>query len=233
MEDCPDPSNNANFRDWIKYQKTSWRRIRQNFKENKQIVNTTALTKTNAGLSNFMRNMDDVVLNSNWHIISIQQQSNDSGIMKAWVQTESSTMFSIKLRIPRIIYINSKTESSDKDFRKVNNKILPRNRKLYNLYEWETTEELFQEKFHSITYNHLLSNNIEGIYETKMPLKFRAINELGCLIRPRKNKIPKNEQALGRVYSINELDIKSYSMQDSPYLPAHSFEKIYLLHFSH
>jgi hypothetical protein len=52
-------------------------------------------------------------------------------------------MFPIKLRIPRIIYINSKTESTDKDFRKVNNKILPRNRKLFNLYEWETTEEIF------------------------------------------------------------------------------------------
>lgn len=79
----------------------------------------------------------------------------------------------------------------------------------------------------------MLSNNIEGIYETKMPLKFRAINELGCLIRPRKNKIPKNEQALGRIYSLNELEVKSYSMQDSPYLPSHSFEKIYLLHFNH
>lgn len=106
-------------------------------------MNTATLAKTNVGLSNFMRNMDDVVLNSNWHIISIQQQSNDSGVMKAWVSTENSTMFPIKLRIPRIIYINSKTESTDKDFRKVNNKILPRNRKLFNLYEWETTEEIF------------------------------------------------------------------------------------------
>jgi len=28
MQDCPDPSNNANFSEWIKYQKNSWRRIR-------------------------------------------------------------------------------------------------------------------------------------------------------------------------------------------------------------
>ena len=65
-----------------------------------------------------------------------------------------------------------------------------------------------------------------------MPLKFRAINELGCLIKPRKNKIPKNEQALGRIYSLSELEVKSH-LQDSSYLPSYSFEKIYLLHFNH
>ena len=138
-------------------------------------------------------------------------------------------MFAIKLRIPRIIYINSKVESDDKDFIKVG-KLLPRNRKVHNLYKWETSEDTFQEKFHSITYNHLLSSNIEGIYETKMPLKFRAINELGCLIKPRKNKIQKHEQALGRIYSIDELEMKNHTMNSSPYLPSGSFEKLYLLH---
>lgn len=112
--------------------------------------------------------------------------------MKVWVYA-ASEILPLKIRIPRIIYINSKTESKDKDFRRTNNKILPRNRKLHNLYEWETTEETFQEKFHSITYNHLLSSSVEGIYETQMPLAFRAINELGCLIRPRKQLIPRNE----------------------------------------
>lgn len=52
-------------------------------------------------------------------------------------------MFTVKVRIPRTIYINSKIENNDADFRKVNNKILPRNRKIYNLYEWETLEEDF------------------------------------------------------------------------------------------
>lgn len=113
--------------------------------------------------------------------------------MKVWAATDRNEMFPIKLNIPRIIYINSKKESEDKSFRKVNNKILPRNRQTYNLYEWETTEEVYMEKFHNISYEYLLNNNIEGIYETKMPLKFRAVYELGCMLKPRKNKIPPHE----------------------------------------
>jgi hypothetical protein len=153
-----------------------------------------------------MRNKNDVILNSNWHVVSIEETS-EVGVMKLWAATDKSDMFPIKLKIPRIIYINSKVASDDKSFRKVNNKILPRNRQTYHLYEWETTEELYLEKFHNISYNYLLNNNIEGIYETKMPLKFRAVYELGCMLKPRKNKIPPHEQAQGRIYSINELEM--------------------------
>ena len=52
-----------------------------------------------------------------------------------------------------------------------------------------------------------------------MPLKFRAIYELGCVIRPRKSKIPTNEQAQGRVYSIDELEIiKQNQLIENPYM---------------
>ena len=139
-----------------------------------------------------MRNKNEIILNSSWDVISIEETS-ETGVMKVWAATERGEMFPIKLNIPRIIYINSKKESEDKSFRKVNNKILPRNRQTYNLYEWETTEEVYMEKFHNISYEYLLNNNIEGIYETKMPLKFRAVYELGCMLKPRKNKIPPHE----------------------------------------
>jgi hypothetical protein len=42
-----------------------------------------------------------------------------------------------------------------------------------------------------------------------MPLIFKAVMELGCLVRPR--TIPKNEQALGRTYKISELEVKHSS----------------------
>jgi hypothetical protein len=70
------------------------------------------------GLGAYIRNMDEVILNSNWHVVSIES-TNDLGIMKLWTITENSNMFSIRLRVPRTIYINSKIESQDKDFRKV------------------------------------------------------------------------------------------------------------------
>ena len=67
-----------------------------------------------------------------------------------------------------------------------------------------------------------------------MPLKFRAIFELGCVIRPRKNKIPSNEQAQGRVYSIPELEIiKQNQLIENPYMQSGTYEKIYLIHHNH
>ena len=74
----------------------------------------------------------------------------------------------------------------------------------------------------------MLNPNVEGIYETKTPLKFRAINELGCLIKPKKSKIPRHEQALGRIYSLDELEV--LTGHNSPYLPSGSYERLYLLH---
>lgn len=52
----------------------------------------------------------------------------------------------------------------------------------------------------------MLNQNIEGIYETKVPAKFRALIELGAIVRPKKSLIPRNEQALGRTYKLKELE---------------------------
>ena len=117
-------------------------------------------------------------------------------------------MFHVKLRIPRTIYINSRVVCEDPEFKRVQ-KTLPRNRHVYNLYEWERDEEAFQSKYHDLSYKHLLNHNVDGVYETKMPLLFRAVMELGCLVKPKSSEIPRSEQALGRVYKVGELEVKA------------------------
>jgi DNA polymerase epsilon subunit 1 len=101
-------------------------------------------------------------------------------------------MFNVKLRINRTIYINSKVVCNEAEFKKVN-KLLPRGRKTYHLYEWEKSEDVFIEKFHNINYHHLLNHTVEGVYETKMPLLFRALMDLGCMVKPRYSVIPRTE----------------------------------------
>ena len=82
---------------------------------------------------------------------------------------------------------------------------MPRNRKIYNLYQWDTTEQHFIDKFNTIKYKNLLHNNIEGVYETKVPPNFRALLELGSVLKPRKNMISQRDQVLGRKYNFREL----------------------------
>lgn len=103
----------------------------------------------NKALSNFMRLQDDTVLNSRWHIMQIEQ-TYEPGELRVWALTEQGNMFSVKLSVPKTIYINSKVASSGlTDFRKVQ-KTLPRNRKQLILYEWESPEGKFIEKYYNI-----------------------------------------------------------------------------------
>ena len=113
----------------------------------KKIVDKKIGLKTNA-LTNFIRSVDDTVLNTNWHIVQIEQ-SFQPGILKVWALNKQGTMFNVKLQVGRKVYINSKITNMDPEFKKVQ-KELPRNRNAHNLYEWETTEENFQHKFNNI-----------------------------------------------------------------------------------
>lgn len=191
VEDCPLPEDN--FGDWLMFQKRNWRRIRKDLKTEKKVAQRGAAGPRlgtglgmNKALSNFMRLQDDTVLNSNWHIMQIEP-TFEPGELRVWALTEQGNMFSVKLSVPKTIYINSKVATEAlSDFRKVQ-KTLPRDRKSHMLYEWESPEEKFIEKYHNIKQQHLLNQNIEGIYETKVPAKFRALIELGAIVRPKKS----------------------------------------------
>jgi hypothetical protein len=39
IEDCPSPEEN--FGDWLKYQKTNWRKIRKTIKDDKKVIKDT------------------------------------------------------------------------------------------------------------------------------------------------------------------------------------------------
>ena len=76
----------------------------------------------------------------------------------------------------------------------------------------------------------MTNNTVEGIYETKVPPKFRSLIELGAIVKPKKKMIPRQEQALGRMYKIGELENKPPVGSDQQYLPAECYERVFLLH---
>lgn len=49
------------------------------------------------------------------------------------------------------------------------------------------SEEEFRRKFSAIESKYLVNSAIEGVYETKTPLRFRAISEISCMLRPKRN----------------------------------------------
>lgn len=71
--------------------------------------------KQSQALTNFMRNMDDTVLNSIWHIVQIEQ-TFEPGILKLWALTSHGMMFNVRLQVGRTVYINSKVTCQDSEF---------------------------------------------------------------------------------------------------------------------
>lgn len=56
-------------------------------KDDKKVIRDADKNK-HQGLVSFIRNMDDVVLKSNWHIVQIQE-TFEPGIMRVWAMTEA------------------------------------------------------------------------------------------------------------------------------------------------
>ena len=59
--------------------------------------------------------------------------------------------------MPRTIYINSRVTSSDPKFKRVTNKLLPRDRPVHQLYEWQVSEDEFRQKFAAIESKYLVN----------------------------------------------------------------------------
>jgi hypothetical protein len=66
IEECPSPEDD--FGQWLKYQKSNWRKIRKLMKDEKKVIPQSERLK-HQGIVSFIRNMDEVVLKSNWHIV--------------------------------------------------------------------------------------------------------------------------------------------------------------------
>jgi hypothetical protein len=100
MEKCPSP--NSDFGEWLGYQKSNWRSIRQQMKQNKRLatVKQSTAQKQSAALTNFIRNMDETVLNSVWHVLQVES-TFEPGILRLWALTKEGSMFSVRLQVSR------------------------------------------------------------------------------------------------------------------------------------
>jgi len=175
-----------------------------------------------------MKNFDQVFLKSTLQILHVQQTATP-GILKLWVRLPTNLMYPINLKINRRFYINSRviqpsaTEVS---------KILPRQKasNKFHLYEIEQDEENFQNKLDDLMNDHLSNADIDGVYETQVPLDYRVILDLGSVIRPIYKNINTSESALNRIYNLNELATVKIDSFRNPF--KNNINKVLLYHSS-
>lgn len=151
-------------------------------------------------------------------------ETNEPGLFKVWALVEKE-LHQIKLTVPRIFYVNQRTQREEESgvLYKKANRILPRSRPGYHLYEYTVPEAQYREHSQELT-SDLSSPDIEGIYETQVSLEFRILLRLGCICtvdRAVANRLTKEGMKDIDSFSLEQLNFKSIEYQ--PYLQKVSY----------
>ncbi|XP_040208047.1 DNA polymerase epsilon catalytic subunit A [Rana temporaria] len=224
---------------WLRYHKKKWElqaRQRKERQKKRRLEDGEAAPGAGgivretqaAGLGNFLRRTARSILDMPWQIVQIGE-SSQPGIFRLWAVI-GSDLHCIKINIPRIFYVNQRVPKTEEGavYRKVN-RILPRSNPVYHLYEYSVPEDMYQEHINEINAD-LSAPDIEGVYETQVPLLLRAVVQLGCVCMVNKQMV---RHYSGRETDTFELDcLEMKSLAQYSYLEPGSIRHIYLYHNS-
>lgn len=189
----------SSFNTWLEHRKTVWR---SNRKERRRYANSNRRGEIPLGFSseeNFdpqarkkPMGVSDLIENASlqanygtWQVIELQL-SDVPGEFIVWAMTSKGHLQRLTVVVPRTIYINYKAGGSDDVVLQLGGKrikrSLPHDRQCFNLYEVTLPEKKFIHHEKAMTI-FMSDPFIEGVYESKVPLWFRAVLRMGCLTR--------------------------------------------------
>ncbi|XP_020701921.2 DNA polymerase epsilon catalytic subunit A isoform X1 [Dendrobium catenatum] len=211
---------NVDYQGWLAIKKRKWKTTLEKRKkrrlvgmnESHQSAAATKLpvssvsykhTREKNGLNSFFRKNELALLKSHWQVIQFVS-STKPGFFLAWIVVDG-VMLKINLDVPRIFYLNSKAPVTEEFPGRRVNKILPHSRPTFNLIEVVIDEEQFRAESKKLA-SHLADPEVEGIYETKVPLEFNAVLQIGCVCQVDKVAKARNAQDS---WNLTELHMKT------------------------
>uniref|UniRef100_A0A4W3JDP1 DNA polymerase epsilon catalytic subunit n=1 Tax=Callorhinchus milii TaxID=7868 RepID=A0A4W3JDP1_CALMI len=220
---------------WLRYHKKKWelqarqrkeRRKRRKLDGGEAAIGRPIRDGPATSLSSFLRRTARTILDMPWQIVQIAETSHP-GLFKLWAVV-GSDLHCIKLNIPRLFYVNQRIPKAEDGavFKKVS-RILPRSNIVYNLYEYAVPEDMYQEHINEINAD-LSAPDIEGVYETQVPLLYRALVQLGCVCMVSRQL---SRHLIGRekdTFDLEQLEMRS--LAQFSYLEPGSVRHIYLYH---
>ena len=216
--------NTAGYPDWLAYNKKKWKIQRAARARDRAmgISNMTSRSKR-ADLGGFFARQAMSVTRKHWEIIQITE-TNAPGVMRVWALVNGD-LHCMKINAYRRFFVNMRVPDTTGARRRVN-RALPRARPCLNLYEFVLTEKEYQDNQRQFS-SYFAHPDVEGVYETQVPLLWRAIVELGCVasINP---KVAAKRGSLNEEFTLPDFDFKTTAECD--YLENDSFQRIYLHH---
>ncbi|KAJ3022675.1 UNVERIFIED_CONTAM: DNA polymerase epsilon catalytic subunit [Siphonaria sp. JEL0065] len=227
----PDPSEN--YAAWLKFQKLKWRKMRME-KAREMTMNVglsrNLLSRPNmSSTENFFLRQTRSILHQPWQILQISG-TDLPGEFNVWALI-GDAMHTVKLQIPRVLYINSRVPQPEdlglNGFRmERRQKTLPRSHVCLNLYELSMSETFYKE--HTDVFARLFSHHdVEGVYETQIPLLFRGLINLGCSASVNSARV---QTGRGLEAGFELEDLKHLSFSKVPYLKDANLKVLYLYH---
>jgi DNA polymerase epsilon subunit 1 len=216
------------FMIWLQYHKKKWQIQKTKRRERQDPKGTLSfLERPSAGnMSSFLRQKNHALAKLPWQLIQLVESSTP-GRFVMWVLVDGD-LHQLSLNIPRMFYVNSRTpkelENDTTTLRGVS-KILPRATPVFNLYEYSVPEPIFREHSGELV-TQLSSPDIEGVYESNIPLVFRGIVSLGCVCSVNKQSMKDVINGTIDDYKLTQLDYKTVAQ--FPYLEDGSLKLIYL-----
>ncbi|KAF7823259.1 DNA polymerase epsilon catalytic subunit A-like [Senna tora] len=193
----------VDYQGWLQTKKRKWKEIIARRKKRRLSNKIDHETQGRSNVDSYFRRHEVVLTRSHWQIIQLIQ-SSQIGQFLAWVVVDG-VMLKIPVSVPRVFYLNSRSPINDQFPGKRVNKTLPHGRHNYNLYEVTTNEVQFKETKKKLA-DLLGDPDVEGIYETKVPLEFKAIVQLGCVCKVDKTA---KKRSLQEPWSLGELHMKT------------------------
>lgn len=128
-------------------------------------------------LQMFSQKIDHRIKTSIWNIQKVSL-TPELGVLSLWIVIDGIYQVIKKVQINRKIYVNSLIAESSGSIKQIK-KRLPREKTVYFLYEYVLEEERYRQMLGNIS-QYLTNPEIEGVYETNIPLPFRSIVSIGA-----------------------------------------------------
>ena len=182
-------------------------------------------------LSGFYQSRHHSMLNRYWEVLSIVE-TKTPGKFRVWAILEDGSQHVLSLIVPRIVYLNYRASDAQISGPTLVRK-MPFGKPLHHLVEEVLDEEVFQNGLKDEGFGNDESL-CEGMYESQVPLHFRAIMEVGCVcsVNRRSGGFREKVRAGQRPDVINLEDIKFESTTACPYLPARKVVRKIFIYYS-
>ncbi len=230
-EIAPDPT--VDYPGWIRVMRRKWRKERAD-RLRAGGAAAAGVAPRNAGTgTSMLQNQTFGMTGNQWDVIQVSP-TNRPGEFRLWLAIGSSFQV-VRLRIPRIFYLNLKSVPPEGTFEVMYETIpivrtLPRGQAVRHLFRITVDENLYTSA--ESHFSNLINNpNVEGAFELQVPLLVRALLEFGTTCRLRDGISGGLSKGLDKGFDLDELEATGYSLSRHKYLnEGFGIRHIYLHH---